>query len=270
MKTLNDYSPPSDDPAEASEPQFCVRPPLVLVNGLAEQPETWFRNAPAWRRHFEVYQPNLAAFESDWLHRRIAQRLPVDVSLLVERLREFLDSFVSTPPYRFVANSMGGKIMVEFALRYPDQVERLALICPSGLDSDERLPFVEGVRVRNMNAVVESLFHDQSQVDPAVVAHYQSSLRRKKWRLGWLHLIRGTMGHFVGDRVAQIQCPTLMVVGDQDRIVDPELAIRAAVQLPQAKLVVVPNCGHAPQLERPDYVNRLVIDFMQPQDDSRN
>jgi pimeloyl-ACP methyl ester carboxylesterase len=106
-------------------------PPLVLINGLAEQAESWYCNLDAWRRHFDVYTPHLLAYEGAALHRRIEAGQTVDIDYLVERLHEYVDGFVQAPPYHMVANSLGGKVAVEFAARYPDQVARLVLPCPS-------------------------------------------------------------------------------------------------------------------------------------------
>ncbi|MCC7087426.1 MAG: alpha/beta hydrolase [Pirellulales bacterium] len=244
--------------------------PLVLVNGLAEQTETWYRNAHAWREHFDVYIPHLAAYDSEVLHRRINAGMPISVDYLVEQLRVYLDSFVARGPYFFAANSMGGKIMVEFAVRYPDQVAKLALICPSGLSEVERLPIVEGVRGRKMQEVIQSVFHNSEQADPQVVAMYEKQVRNKRWRTGMMHTVRGTMGHLVRDRVGELQCPTLMIVGQEDRIVDPKDSIAAAGRIPHCQLVVIESCGHAPQLERTEYVNRLVVDFLKEEEAAGN
>lgn len=100
-------------------PSYARRAPLVLINGLAEQAESWYCNLDAWRRYFDVYQPNLLAYEGAALHRRIDAGRPIDIDYLVERLHAYLDGFVQTPPYYLVANSLGGKVAVEFAARYP-------------------------------------------------------------------------------------------------------------------------------------------------------
>ena len=44
--------------ADRQLPRYVRRPPLVLINGLAEQPESWYRNVAHWRRHFDVFTPN--------------------------------------------------------------------------------------------------------------------------------------------------------------------------------------------------------------------
>src|SRR5262249_37935683 len=125
---------------------YARRPPLILINGLAEQAESWFCNLPAWRKHFDVHLPNLLVYEGTALHRRIDAGQPISIDYLVDQLHQYLESFVQTPPYNLVANSLGGKIAVEYAVRYPDQVARLVLLCPSGMSDEERLPVVEGVR----------------------------------------------------------------------------------------------------------------------------
>ena len=67
-------------------PPYGRRRPLVLINGLAEQAESWFRNEAFWRRSFDVHLPNVLAYDGDALHRRIDAGLPVDVGYLVEQL----------------------------------------------------------------------------------------------------------------------------------------------------------------------------------------
>jgi pimeloyl-ACP methyl ester carboxylesterase len=238
------------------------RPPLVLVNGLAEQAETWFRNVRAWRRHFDVHAPNILAYDGAALHDRIRGDLPIDVEYLVGQLHLFLTSFVQAPPYHLVANSMGGKVAVEYAVRYPERVARLALLCPSGLGEEEQLPIVDGVRRNDLRAMVDSVFYDARLVDRDVVRYYQQRFTDRRWKLGLLRTIRGTMGHCVRDLLPRLTQPTLLVSGQDDRIVDPEQAAAVAPLLPHGEFVCIPQCGHAPQMEKAKLVNRLVVDFL--------
>jgi pimeloyl-ACP methyl ester carboxylesterase len=238
------------------------KPALVLVNGLAEQAETWFRNLRAWRRHFDVHTPNVVCYTGAAMHRRIAEGLPIDVDYLVGQLHTYLESFVQAPPYFLIGNSMGGKVVVEYAVRHPEQVSRLVLLCPSGLGEEEQLPIVEGVRRNDMRTMVDSVFHDARAVDRDVVRYYQERFTDRRWRLGLLRTIRGTMEHQVRDLLPRVTQPTLLVSGQEDRIVDPEHAAAVAPLLPRGEFVCIPHCGHAPQMEKPRFVNRLVVDFL--------
>jgi pimeloyl-ACP methyl ester carboxylesterase len=59
---------------------------------------------------------------------------------------------------------------------------------------------------------------------------------------------RGTLG--------SIRCPTLVLVGDDDRITPPEVAREMADGIAGAVLAIIPDCGHLSTLERPDAVTR--------------
>lgn len=241
---------------------YVRRPPLLLINGLAEQAESWFRNVETWRRHFDVHTPGLLAYEGASLHRRIEQGLDIDVDYLVGKLRHYLDEFVTAGPCHLVANSLGGKIAVELAVRYPALVNRLVLLCPSGLSDEERLPVVEGVRRNDVRALVDSVFWNPRRADPELLRYYQRQFASRRWKSGLLRTIRGTRAHRVREQLSRVTQPTLLVVGREDRIVDPRQAIAAAALLPRGRLIVLERCGHAPQMEQPDVVNRLVVQFL--------
>ncbi|HMF13869.1 MAG TPA: alpha/beta fold hydrolase [Gemmataceae bacterium] len=241
---------------------YARRPSLVLINGLAEQAESWFRNDWYWRRRFEIHAPNILAYRGAALHRRIEAGLPVSVDFLVEQLHLYLDSFVQAPPYHLVAASLGGKVAIEYAVRYPEEVDRLVLLCPSGLGDEERLPVVEGLRRNDTRGLVASIFHDERHVDERMVDYYVRHFGDRRWRAGLLRTIRGTMDHSVRERLPFVTQPTLLVSGREDKIVDPMHASEAAGLIPDCRHVSIPRCGHAPQMEKAGLVNRLVEEFL--------
>jgi pimeloyl-ACP methyl ester carboxylesterase len=243
-------------------PAYGRKPALVLVNGLAEQAETWFRNHRAWRRHFDVSMPNLFDYEGRVVQERIEAGLPITVDFLVGQLHRHLEEFVQTPPYHLVANSMGGKIAIEYAARYPDQVASMVLICPSGLSEGEELPIVDGARRFGVGSIIDSVFFNPRHVEPALVDFYTRQSRNRRWRTGFLHAIRGTKHHCVRDRLADVKQPTLMVSGQEDRIVHPEKVRAAAGVVPQGQFLMIPRCGHAPQIEKSRLINRLVVRYL--------
>ena len=235
---------------------------LVLVNGLAEQPETWFRNHRVWRRYFDVSMPNLFAYDGPVLHQRIEAGLPITVDFLVGQLHRHLEEFVQTPPYHLVANSMGGKIVVEYAVRYPDRVAAMVLICPSGLSAGEELPIVDGARRFGVDSIIESVFFNPRRIEPALVEFYTRQSRNRRWRTGFVHTIRGTKNHCVRDRLVDVKQPTLLISGQEDRIVNCEEVRAAAGMLPQGQFLMIPRCGHAAQIEKDRLINRIVVRYL--------
>jgi pimeloyl-ACP methyl ester carboxylesterase len=238
------------------------RHPLILINGLAEQHESWFLNKRFWGRRFDVYMPNILVYDGPALHARIQAKQPITVDYLVEELHTFADRFVQAPPYHLVASSLGGKVAVEFAVRYPHLVDRVVLLCPSGMGDEERLPIMDGVMRNDMHSVVRSVFHKSRFVDRDIVRYYKLSLDNRKWKTGLLRTVRGTLEFTVRERMKHVSAPTLLVTGEGDKICDPVTAEQAAKELPNGHFLSIPNCGHAPQIEKHWLVNRLVAHFL--------
>jgi pimeloyl-ACP methyl ester carboxylesterase len=236
--------------------------PLVLVNGLAEQGESWYRNREVWQRHYEVHAPGVLVYDGPVLQERLNKREPITVSFLTDRLAEYLDKFAQKPPYHVVGSSLGGQIAVEYAARYPEKVGRVVLLCPSGMGSEERLPITEGARHKDYTGLVASTFYDRRLASPGVVKYYEQKFASKAWRKAFFQTVRGTKGHSVRETLKQVDRPVLVICGREDRIVDTHVVREAIQGLPNFRFVNLPQCGHAPQLERPKVVNRLVLDFL--------
>lgn len=241
---------------------YRLRPPLVLINGLAEQPESWFCNRRYWEKCFDVKMPEFLVYDGVALQRRIEDGLPITVDYLTDQLEQYLDFFVQRPPYHLVGSSLGCQIAIEFALRRPDQVDRMVLLCPSGFGGEEKLPVVDGVRRNDFASLVGSVFFDRRHVRPEIVRHYERQFASKTWKKGVLRTIRGTSGHSVRDKLHQVSKPVLLICGEEDRITDPRLAAEAVKDQANFRVVLLPRCGHAPQIERARQVNRLVRDFL--------
>jgi pimeloyl-ACP methyl ester carboxylesterase len=130
------------------------------------------------------------------------------------------------------------------------------------MGDQEQLPIMDGVVRNDMLSVVKSVFHRTRYVDRDVVRYYKLALTSRKWKTGLLRTVRGTLDFTVRQRMRELQAPTLLVTGQKDRICDPATAEEAARELPQGHFLSIPNCGHAPQIERHWLINRLVTYFL--------
>jgi pimeloyl-ACP methyl ester carboxylesterase len=240
------------------------KPSLILLNGLAEQAESWYRNARFWERFFDVRTPNLMAYEGDALHRRIKTGEPITIDYLVDQLHAYVDQFVQTPPYHIVSSSLGGKVAVEFAARYPELVNRLVLLCPSGMGDVERLPIMEGNRVNDYEAIIKAVFYRPRKADRGLLAYYKKCFQSRKWKLGLIRTVKGTNDHLVRPRMKDLRVPTLLIGGREDKIVDPKEGEKAIREVPNGNgfVLTIPRCGHAPQIEKSRLLNRLVVHFL--------
>jgi pimeloyl-ACP methyl ester carboxylesterase len=237
--------------------------PLILVNGLAEQSESWFANRAYLARHFDVKVPEILVYDGKALHERIDSGGDVTIDYLTDRLSAFLDQFVQREPYHLVASSLGCQVALTYAVRHPEKVGKLVFICPSGFFGDERLPAMEGVKRSQYNTLVQSVFHQDRFASDALVEAFERKFRDRKWKKGVLRTLRGTVGHSVGNLLPRVSRPALVIWGADDQVLsDVAGSIRAAGQMADVRQVVIPRCGHAPQIEKARLVNQLVSRYL--------
>jgi len=207
--------------------------------------------------------PNLLVYDGEALHQRIDAGMPITVDYLVEQLHTYLTQFVQARPYHLVASSLGGKIAIEFAGRYPEHVGRMVLLCPSGMGEEERLPLIDGVRKNDMRALAESVFFNPARhVEGEMIQFYKRQFPNRRWQRGLLRTVNGTKDHSVRPRMKHVKAHTLIVSGKNDRVCDPKETAAATSEMPHGHFLLVPRCGHAPQIEKAWLINRLVVHFL--------
>ncbi len=237
--------------------------PLILVNGLAEQPESWFANRADLSRRFDVKIPEILVYDGDSLHKWIESGGEISVGYLANRLACYLDEYVQRPPYHLVGSSLGSQVILTYAIERPENVSKIVLICPSGFHGSENLPMIDGVQRSNYASMVGSAFHRDHFATEEFVMAFRRKFQDRKWKKGVLRTLRGTVGHSVASLLPSVQHPTLVIWGANDRILeDVPGSIRAAEQIAGVRQVVIPKCGHAPQIERARLVNQLVSRYL--------
>ena len=237
--------------------------PLVLVNGLAGQSESGFANRAQFARNFDLKVPELLVYDGDSLHNFIESGGEVTVEYLAERLAHYLDEFVQRPPYNLVASSLGCQVVVNYAVKHPENVARLVMICPSGFYGDENLPVIDGVRRSQYDTLVNSVFHRSHFASDELIEAIEMKFNNRKWKKGVLKTLRGTVGNSVAPLLEQVSQPSLMIWGEHDHVIsDVAGSVRAAARIRKVRQVVIPKCGHAPQIEKARLVNQLVTRFL--------
>jgi 2-hydroxy-6-oxonona-2,4-dienedioate hydrolase len=229
--------------------------PIVLLHGLMGRMDHWDSTLQA-----------LAA-----IGRPIAPDVPIldealadpSVGGLTEHVRAFLDAIELDRPV-VGGNSLGGHLAIELALRDPQRMSGLVLTGSSGLFERSfsrgvpHVPTTEFVRQK-----MEEIFYDTSLVTPAWVDAVHRTLTTRTLARRILQVARSAKRSSVESRLGQIAVPTLVLWGKDDRITPPDAAERFAALIPNAELVLIANCGHAPMLEQPAVFNAVLEDWLQ-------
>jgi pimeloyl-ACP methyl ester carboxylesterase len=169
-----------------------------------------------------------------------------------------------------VGLSLGGCVALALALGAPASVRSLTLVNtfarlrPAGWRGAyrmlERLVLLAVAPMPVIAArVAQGLFPwpEQEELRAAAAA----SLGRNDKR-AYMAAARALTRFDVRERLAEIQCPTLVVAGEQDRTVPRASAELLQRRIPRARLVVVRGSGHATPYDRPELFNRLVLEFV--------
>ncbi len=255
---------------------FGQGPPVVLLHGLGASKVSYLPLLPALARRYRVVVPDLPGHGESSKPR--AAYTPAYFARAVLALMDQVGADRSA----LVGNSMGGRVALEVAAAAPARVSAMALLDPAAAG----LPFPLYARILGMlptgvgavpvplrkRAVVfgiRRLFADPGRLPRAAYLagadEFIRIYRHGRARVALLSAIRGLMAdgsdHF-WERMAEVDVPTLILWGGDDRLVPARLGRRLAATLPRARLVVLPGVGHVPQFEVPEETRRLVLGFL--------
>ena len=176
-----------------------------------------------------------------------------------------------------IGNSMGGHSAVAFALANPQRVGKLVLM---GGGASGASPFVpmptEGIKllnglyrepsIDNLKRMMNVFVFDPSDLTEALFqARLDNMLSRRDHLDNFVASLAANPKQFpdLGARLPEIQAPSLIVWGRNDRFVPMDAGLRLLAGLPNSELHVFNNCGHWAQWEHAETFNRLVLDFLQ-------
>jgi pimeloyl-ACP methyl ester carboxylesterase len=248
-------------------------PPLLYLHGLADVHAVWPPEEPTALLHAlaaerEVIAPALPGYlGSDALD------ACADVEDHAFHLADLLDA-LGLDTVDIVGCSFGGWLAAELALRHPGRVGRLALVDPLGLHArgEPGALFFGAVAPRGVGGYAEVrgvLFADpDSEIALAAFPDQPDRDRMLRWftglsgaaQVGWTApQLRNPK---LGPRLGRVRTPTLLVWGARDLIAPVAHGERWRDALPDARFEVVDDAAHCAQLEQPDQVARLVLEFL--------
>ena len=242
-------------------------PPLLLVNGLGFGRWGWFKQVPAFSRHFRTITFDI----------RGERNLGNGVADLVEEVVALLDH-LGVKKTHVLGTSLGGFVAQELALVRPDLVDRLVLVCTSygGRGPEAMSPgaladmmglgafSAEAAARKALEAATGDVYRDEKPEEfdkivrwrladsPSAVSYYEQAKAGARFDLS-------------GD-VEHITSQTLVIHGSEDRYVPPANARALADAIPGAKLRVLEDAGHLVFIERFADVNREVVRFLKSVD----
>ena len=255
--------------------------PLVLIHGVWASHEWWRWLVPALARTYYVISPDV---------RGHGQSSPLKSAYTVNGFAKDLDLLlrsIGIPEVVLVGWSMGGIISLEYALNYPSKVKALILIATRGHHNPKlkRRIIFQYLQARLsllMDFTAPRKYDRASGSFPAQKIWLEREVEKmlspnaskevKDWvmsdvrnnpRENYFQAIRSIWDWGAADRLKEIEAPTLIMVGDKDTRTPPRFSRLLHATIPNSRLVIVKDAGHCLPLERPERVNREIIEFLE-------
>ncbi|HEX8120613.1 MAG TPA: alpha/beta fold hydrolase [Solirubrobacteraceae bacterium] len=269
------FVPVKTEAGEISTMQAGSGTPVVLLHGLGATKASFLPTVAALAPHHRAIAIDLPGFgDSDK-----PLRAPYHAKYFAGAVAALLDA-LDIERADVVGNSMGGRVAIEMGLRHPERVRRLALLAPSLAWLRDRpwapllrlVPPQLGAIQPAPRALVESIVRraipgatdgwTAAGVDEFLRSYLTPNGRAAFYAAArniYLEEPHGEKGFWT--RLQQLETPSLFVWGRQDQVVPLRFARHVREALPAAHHLEL-NCGHVPQLERPQVTHDAILRFL--------
>lgn len=243
-------------------------PPLLFVHAGICDSRMWDEQFAHFARHYRVVRYDMRGY---------GQTAAVDGPFAHHHDLYSLLKHLGIARTHLLGCSMGGSACLDFVLAYPDIVDRLILVgsAPSGYQTNRPLPAqlatVDAALEKGDFATaaeletqiwVDGIGRTPEQVAPAirdlVRAMNMIALQNEVLDLGQPQPLDPP----AAQRLAEVQAPTLLLIGDLDQPRTLDAIEFMAERLPNARKVVMSGTAHLPNLEQPEQFNAIMLDFL--------
>jgi pimeloyl-ACP methyl ester carboxylesterase len=245
--------------------------PIILLHGTGASLHTWEKSIELLKDSFRVITLDLPAYGLTGPN----PKKDYSMEFYVDFMSEFLDK-INVGSCIMGGNSLGGSIAWNFTYKYPSKVVKLILIDAAGypMVSESRPiaftlaqtpivkhllkyvtpPFLAAKSVKNVYA-------DESMVTEVIVDRYFELFLREGNRAAFIdRLAHSFQGNI--QEISTIQVPTLILWGDQDRLIPLENAYKFKEDLVNSTLHIFKDLGHVPMEESPERTVSVIRSFI--------
>ncbi|MEW6736436.1 MAG: alpha/beta hydrolase [Acidobacteriota bacterium] len=263
------YQEKIDDPKRRATAET-----MVLLHGFCSSNYTWKDcMLPLATAGYRVIAPDLKGF--GFSEKPADQRY--DITDQAKLIIGLLDS-LGVEQATFIGNSYGGAVSMACALRNPDRVKQLVLVDAVHNNGalGRRPIYVRMMRTRGVAEVfgpllfgsprlvrhyLSNMYHDKTVVTEERYHAYHRPLRAASCQAAAITTMRQWEASWLEQELSAIAVPTLIIWGEYDWALPVEWGAELHLAMPNSQFIVIPNCGHLPQEERPEETCAFILDF---------
>lgn len=238
-------------------------PDLVLLHSLLTDRGVWDPVVPALARERRVWVVDLPGYGG-------SDPAPADIGVHADRIAAFLDDRGLAEDTSVMGNGLGAVVALALAVRHGARFDRLVIAGGAAtFPGEAKQPFVtmaEHVRADGMAGIVD-LAVRRIFTEEYLAAHPDAIEERRAVLLrsdpeAFATACDALRAVDLSDDLGAVTNPTLVVVGDADQATPPARARELVDGIPDAQLVVLPDCAHAPQLQHPNEFLAAIAPFL--------
>jgi pimeloyl-ACP methyl ester carboxylesterase len=226
-------------------------PPLVYLHSTLGESFLWLPFYQRLAKHFHVFVPTHPGFGKSGGFD--------EINSIEDMAFHYVELFDALGLDQVILGgvSLGGWIAAEFAVRWPERVKKLWIADAPGLwVENEPLPDLFRYTL-DRDKLRELLFHDPKGYMASLVIKDEPSEEQMLQGFQAMTVLARLVWERPYDpklaaRLRRVQCPVLLLWGDQDRLVPPAYAEAYKQCLPHAEIKLIKGCGHMPMFERED------------------
>jgi len=233
---------------------------------------SWIFQIPFFRERMMVIAPH-----NRGVGKSSRPNYPYTMNMYLRDIKELLEHLNIKEKIHLCGLSMGGIIAQNFVLEYPDTVKTLILCATTSYHPEtsvkgviesqqlmENFDLEQKLKVR-IAALYSRPFQKKLRSDKDLYEKIRKNFMEDPTTLqDWINQGAGIKNHDTRDSLYKIQQPTLILVGDQDKIiVGLEHSKFLYEKIPNSKLKIIKNVGHRFVDETPEEVNNIIWDFVQ-------
>ncbi len=233
---------------------------LVFIHGAGEDRRVWGRQAESFGKTHRVLAVDLPGRGARSQEAAFTSHEENAADVLRQMDRSGLENGV------VIGHSMGGGVALTMALNAPQRIAGLVLVV-TGARLKMNPEFLEKARQQAEDPTAPR--QPPVPLERTVAASVQPAV------LDWLRPLSMSVppktiyadfqanNRFdVMDRLGQVSTPTLVVGADEDRMAPPKFSQFMADGIPGARIIILPACGHYPQVEQEERFNAALADFL--------
>jgi pimeloyl-ACP methyl ester carboxylesterase len=242
-------------------------PPLLLIHGVGAQLESWDGIAARLSRDFQVVRHDLRG------HGKSSKvRGPYSLAMFAEDAARLLDH-LGIARTHVAGQSLGGMIAIAFAARFPQRVDRLAVLSTAaGRTEEEQRKVMErisliasGISGDHFKNSLSRWFTDEFRAaNPVAIGQYAARNHENDpacYAAAYTVLATAE----VESELARIKAPTLVVTGENDIGSNPRMARHIHANIAGSELRILPRLKHSILIEAPSLVAGLLDLFFKGQ-----